>query len=66
MAELGYTGQISFDFLVTDDGLSYVECNPRATDGALLPRAEIAGGLLEPDADTSHASRARRPSSTSR
>ena len=36
VAELGYTGQISFDFLVTDDGLSFVECNPRATDGLLL------------------------------
>ena len=35
-AELDYTGQMSFDFLVTDDGLSFVECNPRATDGALL------------------------------
>jgi len=52
-AELGYTGQISFDFLVTDSGLSFVECNPRATDGALLlSPAEIATGLLEPDADT--------------
>ena len=53
VAELGYTGQISFDFLVTDDGLSYVECNPRATDGALLlAPAEIAAGLLEPGPET--------------
>lgn len=53
VAKLEYTGQISFDFLVTDDGLSFVECNPRATDGALLlTPAEIATGLLEPDADT--------------
>lgn len=29
MAELGYTGPISFDFLVTDDGLTCVGCNPR-------------------------------------
>jgi glutathione synthase/RimK-type ligase-like ATP-grasp enzyme len=51
--ELGYTGQISFDFLVTDDGLSFVECNPRATDGALLLAPDqIARGLLDPDADT--------------
>lgn len=50
---LGYTGQISFDFLVTDDGLSFVECNPRATDGALLlPPDQIARGLFGPDADT--------------
>ncbi len=52
-AELAYTGQMSFDFLVTDDGLSFVECNPRATDGALLlPPDQIARGLLDPDADT--------------
>ncbi|HLM32062.1 MAG TPA: hypothetical protein VK326_10425 [Solirubrobacterales bacterium] len=52
-AELDYTGQMSFDFLVTDDGLSFVECNPRATDGALLlAPEEIARGLLEPHADT--------------
>ncbi len=53
VAELNYTGQISFDFLVTDDGLSYVECNPRATDGALLLDPEqLARGLFDPDADT--------------
>ena len=53
VAELDYTGQISFDFLVTDDGLSFVECNPRATDGALLLEPEqIARGLLDPEADT--------------
>lgn len=51
-AELGYTGQVSFDFLVTDDGLSFVESNPRATDGLLLlPDGELARGLLEPEAD---------------
>jgi predicted ATP-grasp superfamily ATP-dependent carboligase len=43
VAELGYTGQISFDFLVTRDGLTFVECNPRATDGLpLMPREELA------------------------
>jgi glutathione synthase/RimK-type ligase-like ATP-grasp enzyme len=53
VAELGYTGQISFDFLATDDGLSFVECNPRATDGLLLmPREELAAGLLAPRAET--------------
>ncbi len=53
VSELGYTGQISFDFLVTDDGLSFVECNPRATDGALLLEPDqIARGLLDPEADT--------------
>ena len=52
VTELRYTGQISFDFLVTDDGLSFVECNPRATDGLLLlPHGELAHGILDPDAD---------------
>jgi hypothetical protein len=36
---------------LTDDGLSLVECNPRATDGALLVGSEqLAAGLLDPDA----------------
>jgi len=53
VAELGYTGQISFDFLVTGDGLTFVECNPRATDGLLLmPGEELAAGLLAPRAET--------------
>ena len=53
VAELGYNGQISFDFIVTGDGLSFVECNPRATDGVLLtPAQELARGLLDPEADT--------------
>jgi hypothetical protein len=53
VAELSYTGQISFDFLVTDDGLTFVECNPRATDGLLLmPREELAAGLLAPRPET--------------
>jgi hypothetical protein len=51
-AELNYTGQMSYDFLVTDDGLSFVECNPRATDGALLLSPdEIERGLLGPAPD---------------
>lgn len=53
VAELDYTGQISMDFLVSPDGLSYVECNPRATDGALLMEPDqLARGLLDADADT--------------
>lgn len=51
-AELDYTGQISFDFLVTDHGLSLVECNPRATDGILLVEGgALAAGLFDPDAE---------------
>jgi len=53
VAELNYTGQISFDFLLTDDGLSFVECNPRGTAGLLLmPREELAAGLLTPRTET--------------
>jgi predicted ATP-grasp superfamily ATP-dependent carboligase len=53
VAELGYTGQISFDFLVTDAGLSLVECNPRGTDGILLIDAEpLAAGIFDADAPT--------------
>ena len=65
VAELGYTGQISFDFLVTDDGLSFVECNPRATDGVLLlpdadrPRPARPGRRHLPDA--ARRERAARP-----
>ena len=47
-----YTGQVSFDFIDSPDGPYLVECNPRATDGALLMSSpQLARGLLEPDAD---------------
>jgi hypothetical protein len=46
VAELGYTGQISFDFLVTDDGLTFVECNPRATDQFSPTKQWIAAGSV--------------------
>ena len=44
--DLGYTGQMSLDF-VDDDGTLYmIECNPRATDGLLLVDAnDLAEGL---------------------
>lgn len=52
VAEAGYTGQISFDFIDSPDGPYLVECNPRATDGALLMSSrQIASGLLDPDAE---------------
>jgi len=48
-AETAYTGQVSFDFIDSPDGPYLVECNPRATDGALLMSApQLASGLLEP------------------
>lgn len=46
-AELGYTGQMSLDFVDTGDGLAIIECNPRTTDGILLLEGdELARGLL--------------------
>jgi hypothetical protein len=51
--ETAYTGQISFDFIDSPNGPYLVECNPRATDGALLmSAAQLASGLLEPEKDT--------------
>jgi glutathione synthase/RimK-type ligase-like ATP-grasp enzyme len=50
VAELNYTGQISFDFVRTPAGLTLIECNPRATDGALLLTSDdLARALLEAD-----------------
>jgi biotin carboxylase len=41
VGSLGWTGQVSFDFLRTDDGVHHlVECNPRPTDGCTLASAE--------------------------
>ena len=47
-AELDYTGQMSLDFVNSDGTLYMIECNPRATDGALLlTDDDLAGGLSE-------------------
>jgi len=47
-----YTGQVSFDFIDSPNGPYLVECNPRATDGALLMSSpQLATGLLAPDAE---------------
>lgn len=44
--ELNYTGQMSLDFVVSEGGLYLIECNPRATDGALLMESdEVSAGL---------------------
>lgn len=51
--ELGWDGQMSLDFVDTDDGLVMIECNPRPTDGLLLMTAEeLERGLLEPGPET--------------
>ena len=50
--DLQWDGQMSLDFIETDDGLVMIECNPRPTDGVLLMSAEeLERGLLAPDQD---------------
>lgn len=47
---VGYTGQISFDFVGSPDGIVIIECNPRTTDGVLLMDAEQVGsGIVDPE-----------------
>ena len=51
-SELGWDGQMSLDFIETEDGLVMIECNPRPTDGVLLMTPEsLERGLLEPEDD---------------
>lgn len=51
---LGYEGQLSFDWLLHDDGtLTIVECNPRPTDGVTLMDADVfETALLDPGQET--------------
>lgn len=51
--ELGWNGQISFDYLRTDDGTHHmVECNPRPTAGCTLATAdELQTALFGPVPD---------------
>lgn len=52
-AALGYTGQLSFDFVRARDGLVVLECNPRATSGAhLMDAAKLVGGIVDPHQST--------------
>ena len=52
-SELGWEGQMSLDFIETEEGLVMIECNPRPTDGVLLMTAEeLERGLLAPQAET--------------
>lgn len=44
VSDLDYTGQISFDFVDSPDGLKLIECNPRATDGVLLMDEDMLSG----------------------
>jgi hypothetical protein len=50
VAELGYTGQISFDYKRAPSGLLMIECNPRATHGlALAPDEVLDRAICHPD-----------------
>jgi hypothetical protein len=52
-SELAWNGQMSLDFIETDEGLVMIECNPRPTDGVLLMTAEeLERGLLAPEEET--------------
>jgi predicted ATP-grasp superfamily ATP-dependent carboligase len=53
-AELGWHGQISFDYLVTEDGTHHmVECNPRPTAGCTVATAEeLDTALFSPEMGT--------------
>ncbi|WP_168122855.1 ATP-grasp domain-containing protein [Paenibacillus sp. HB172176] len=51
--ELGFTGQIAFDFMEEEDGTLYaLECNPRATSGVHLLSGDsrFAQAFLQPSA----------------
>jgi hypothetical protein len=51
-SDLDWDGQMSLDFIETDEGLVMIECNPRPTDGVLLITAEeLERGLLAPEDD---------------
>ncbi|MEO7911856.1 MAG: ATP-grasp domain-containing protein [Roseiflexaceae bacterium] len=49
-AALSYTGQLSLDFILSEDQLYLLECNPRATSGVhLIDAPALLGGLTDPD-----------------
>jgi len=52
--ELGYHGNVSFDWMKTDDGrLHLVECNPRPTAGVFtMDAAGFAGAVSAPNVDS--------------
>jgi predicted ATP-grasp superfamily ATP-dependent carboligase len=52
VAELGYHGHISFDYLRTDRGLVMVECNPRPTAGVFMMAAgDLCDAIFSPSAN---------------
>lgn len=52
-SELSWDGQMSLDFVDSEQGLMMIECNPRPTDGVLLMSAEeLERGLVAPAIET--------------
>jgi hypothetical protein len=47
----GYTGQIAFDFIESDQGVMAIECNPRAISGLHLLAGSVVEAIIHPDAD---------------
>ncbi len=47
----GFTGQLSFDFVDTGEGLDIIECNPRPTNGVILLGAEEFARALVGEVD---------------
>ena len=52
-SDLAWDGQMSLDFVDSEQGLMMIECNPRPTDGLLLMTAEeLERGMLAPTIET--------------
>lgn len=50
---LRYDGQLSFDFIRTNDGLVAIECNPRPTAGVFMMSSDaFCNAILEPSRGT--------------
>ena len=65
--ELSWDGQMSLDFIETDEALVMIECNPRPTDGVLpMTPEELERGLLGPEEETPSFRPGGRSNSTSR
>jgi glutathione synthase/RimK-type ligase-like ATP-grasp enzyme len=54
--ETNYTGQICFDFMLTESGVFPLECNPRATSGVhlLSQLSDFSSMILEKNVELSH------------
>ena len=53
VADIGFTGQIGFDFIEDENGLFCIECNPRATSGIMMfsPHNRVDRAFFDDDPD---------------